>query len=101
MPYEFQRSVRPATPFLSPAEHGNSYKQFSLQFYTILMAHADDLQAVSVDEALIEVTNATRAKAEALEMELGDAHDRDPAKEVAESIRDAIRELTSCEGADS
>jgi DNA repair protein REV1 len=56
------------------------------------------LQAVSVDEALIEVTNATRAKAEALGIEYGDDHGRDAAKEVAESIRDAIREMTSCEG---
>jgi DNA repair protein REV1 len=56
------------------------------------------LQAVSVDEALIEVTNATRAKAEALIIEFGDDHGKDAAKEVAELIRDAIREMTSCEG---
>ncbi|KAG2362892.1 hypothetical protein BDR07DRAFT_1484241 [Suillus spraguei] len=34
------------------------YKQLSLRFYTILMRHADDIQAVSVDEALIEVTTS-------------------------------------------
>ncbi|EKM83150.1 hypothetical protein AGABI1DRAFT_118512 [Agaricus bisporus var. burnettii JB137-S8] len=80
IPYEFQR-----------------YKEFSLKFYTVLLSFADDLQAVSVDEALIEVTNATRSKAEALRIGHGDDHGKDPAKEVAESIRDAIRETTSCE----
>lgn len=63
-----------------------------------MISFADDLQAVSVDEALIEVTNAVRARAEVLETQLGDDHDKDPAKEVAESIRDAIRDATGCEG---
>lgn len=74
------------------------YKEFSLKFYTVLMSFADDLQAVSVDEALIDVTNAVQSRTEVLEMELGDGHGKDPAKEVAESIRDAIRESTNCEG---
>lgn len=50
------------------------------------MAHADDLQAVSVDEALIDVTSAV---------------DRSPsgsAKDYAELIRDQVREETGCEG---
>lgn len=62
------------------------------------MSFADDLQAVSVDEALIEVTNAVQARAEAVEMESGGDAGKDPAKEVAEAIRDAIRDATSCEG---
>jgi DNA repair protein REV1 len=74
------------------------YKEFSLMFYTVLMSFADDLQAVSVDEALIEVTNAVRAREEIFNMELGDTHDRDSAKVVAESIRDVIRDATGCEG---
>ncbi|KAJ3573313.1 hypothetical protein NP233_g2503 [Leucocoprinus birnbaumii] len=80
IPYEFER-----------------YKEFSLKFYTVLMSFADDLQAVSVDEALIEVTNAVRARDEILNLELGETHGQDPAKVVAESIRDAIRQATSCE----
>ncbi|KAG8896573.1 deoxycytidyl transferase [Tulasnella sp. 403] len=69
-----------------------TYKQFSLKFYTILMSVADDLQAVSVDEALIDVSERV-ALAQA-----GDENpDRDHAKELAETIRDKIREETRCE----
>jgi DNA repair protein REV1 len=69
------------------------YKQFSLKFYTILMAHADDVQAVSVDEALIETTSAVaRYRAEHPDCE-------DPAKDFAELIRDKVRAATGCEGA--
>ncbi|KAK0218760.1 hypothetical protein IW262DRAFT_1387303 [Armillaria fumosa] len=67
------------------------YKQFSLRFYTVLMAHADDLQAVSVDEALIDVTNTVnrlRAKAKGVV---------DPAKELAEIIRAEVKKSTECE----
>ena len=59
------------------------------------MSHADDLQAVSVDEALIDVTttvNQLRAQAQ---------HERalqDPAKDVAEKIRAEVRKATTCEG---
>lgn len=99
MPYEFQRLVHPATPFLSPAEHGNRYKQFSLQFYTILMAHADDLQAVSVDEALIDVTSSVRRiHSEIAHSQDPSASPADPAKEFADAIRAQIRRATGCEG---
>ena len=82
IPYEFQR-----------------YKKFSLQFYTILMAHADDLQAVSVDEALIDVTTSVAR----IHAELAQRSDRmddgsDPAKDFAESIRSQVRKVTGCEG---
>ncbi|KAH9890493.1 DNA repair protein [Cubamyces lactineus] len=81
IPYEFQR-----------------YKQFSLQFYTILMAHADDLQAVSVDEALIDVTSSVaRIRAELAErLEVAD-ESVDAAKDFAESIRAQVRKVTGCE----
>ncbi|PPQ63029.1 hypothetical protein CVT24_005975 [Panaeolus cyanescens] len=73
IPYEFER-----------------YKEFSLKFYTVLMAHAEDLQAVSVDEALIDVTTAVN--------ELKERSDfGDPAKDYAEQIRAEIRNVTSCE----
>ena len=72
------------------------YKKLSLKFYTILMKHADDLQAVSVDEALIDVSSVVlqlRAN--------GPQHDEaiDPAKDFAEMIRASIRQATGCEGA--
>ena len=66
------------------------------------MSHADDLQAVSVDEALIEVTSTVerlRAKANAEVDPFSDKPSSfDPAKELAESIRAQVRKATGCEG---
>ena len=59
------------------------------------MSHADDLQAVSVDEALIDVTttvNQLRPQAR------NDDTLYDPAKDFAETIRAQVRQATSCEG---
>lgn len=83
MPYEFQR-----------------YKTFSLQFYTILMAHADELQAVSVDEALIEVTTSVRRIKSEMARSQGytSAPLGDPAKNFAEAIRAQVKRATGCEG---
>ncbi|VDC00972.1 unnamed protein product [Peniophora sp. CBMAI 1063] len=68
IPYEFEK-----------------YKKLSLKFYTILMSVADDLQAVSVDEALIDVTSAVEQMASS-----------NPAKDFAESIREQVKETTGC-----
>ncbi|KAG2354609.1 hypothetical protein BDR07DRAFT_1494307 [Suillus spraguei] len=60
------------------------YKQLSLRFYTILMRHADDIQAVSVDEALIEVTTSvSRCAIRPSSLAFVD----DPARSLAEQIR--------------
>jgi len=59
------------------------------------MSHADDLQAVSVDEALIDVTstvNQLRAQTDR------ESALQDPAKDVAEKIRAEVRKATTCEG---
>lgn len=75
------------------------YKQFSLQFYTILMAHADDLQAVSVDEALVDVTSSVaRIRTELAERSEPAEEPSDPAKDFAEAIRAQVRKITGCEG---
>ncbi|KAH7911901.1 hypothetical protein BJ138DRAFT_1125667 [Hygrophoropsis aurantiaca] len=75
-----------------------TYKQISLQFYTILMRHADDLQAVSVDEALIEVTEAVaRRRREYAHLSLIEAAMKDPAKELADLIRLQVKNATGCE----
>ncbi|KAJ6620397.1 hypothetical protein B0H10DRAFT_2207916 [Mycena sp. CBHHK59/15] len=77
MPYEFER-----------------YKDLSLKFYTVLMSHADDLEAISIDEVLVDVTTAVshlRSRA----ARQGSPHD--PAKDFAESIRTEVREATGCE----
>lgn len=59
------------------------------------MAHADDLQAVSVDEALIDVTS-TVSRLRAIAAKAHSLHD--PAKDFAEVIRTKVREATACEG---
>ncbi|KAF9533654.1 hypothetical protein CPB83DRAFT_873629 [Crepidotus variabilis] len=77
IPYEFER-----------------YKEYSLLFYTVLMACADDLEAVSVDEALIDVSltvNELRKDPQYLDSS------RDVAKEFADKIRAEVRKATTCE----
>ncbi|KAJ7590708.1 hypothetical protein C8J56DRAFT_540169 [Mycena floridula] len=67
------------------------YKRFSLKFYTILMSHADDLQAVSVDEALIDVTTTVSRLRSATATAV------DPAKDFADSLRAQIKDATGCD----
>ena len=56
------------------------------------MAHADDLQAVSVDEALIDVScGVARLTSE-------QPATPDPAKAFAENIRNEVRKAIGCEG---
>lgn len=66
------------------------YRNLSLRFYTILMSYADDLEAVSVDEALIDVTSAFE--------HVEPSQRRESIKAYAESIRAKVREETGCEG---
>jgi DNA repair protein REV1 len=61
------------------------------------MALSDDLQAVSVDEALIDVSSAVEAlRARALES--GQLQVESYEIHMAENIRDQIRAATGCEG---
>ncbi|CAE6504506.1 unnamed protein product [Rhizoctonia solani] len=79
IPYEFER-----------------YKELSLKFYTILMSLSDDLQAVSVDEALIDVSSRVenlRSQAAICGKMQSESYE----KIVAEAIRDQVREKTGCE----
>ncbi|KAH7318839.1 hypothetical protein B0J17DRAFT_711096 [Rhizoctonia solani] len=79
IPYEFER-----------------YKELSLKFYTILMSLSDDLQAVSVDEALIDVSS----KVENMRSQAaicGQIQSEPYEKIMAEAIRDRVREETGCE----
>jgi len=59
------------------------------------MSLADDLQAVSVDEALMDVTNVVA------QLRSQNSHDSliDPAQDFAETLRAQIRQATECEGA--
>ncbi|KAF8338981.1 uncharacterized protein EI90DRAFT_2908211 [Cantharellus anzutake] len=75
IPYEFQR-----------------YKEFSLQFYDILLPFADDIEVVSVDEALIDVTTEVQR----MHRELGEGS-HDAAEVLADEIRSRVRKATNCE----
>jgi DNA repair protein REV1 len=64
------------------------------------MSYADDLQAVSVDEALIDVTS-TVAQVRVIPTDANDDDDNtstDIAKELAESMRAQIKATTGCNG---
>ena len=64
------------------------------------MSHVDDLQAVSVDEALVDVTSAVARVRRAKQLESGDRpldSGYDPAKEFAETLRTEVKNVTGCE----
>ncbi|GAA5890528.1 hypothetical protein JCM5296_005074 [Sporobolomyces johnsonii] len=61
------------------------YKDFSLKFYNILLSHAHFLQAVSMDEVLLEVKVCPTLSS-----------DSDPALDLAHRIRAEIFEATGC-----
>ena len=64
------------------------------------MSYADDLQAVSVDEALVDVT-LTVAQSKVVPTGVDDEDDcasKDIAKELAEDMRAQIKSTTGCEG---
>lgn len=73
------------------------YKEASLKFYTILLSFADELQAVSVDEALLDVSRAVaNLKSEMMQK---DPHvSRDCSKMLAEQIRERLLAVTGCQG---
>ena len=76
--------------FVEDAHIDPRYRNLSLTFYTILMSYADDLEAVSVDEALIDVSSTFE--------HVEPSQRRESIKAYAESIRDKVREETGCEG---
>lgn len=61
------------------------------------MIHADDLQAVSVDEALIDVTLAVDSLRRSRDKKDSTLRPYDPAKELAEQIRKQVKDCTGCE----
>jgi DNA repair protein REV1 len=61
------------------------------------MSYADDLQAVSVDEALIDVTS-TVAQMTVVSPNDDDNIQPNIAKELAKSMRTQIKAATGCEG---
>ena len=91
----------------------DAYHSISLQFYALLLATGDAIEAVSVDEALLDVSllvgRLERARAErappraagyeAALAERFSAHrgGLPPARALAEAFRDVIRSETGCE----
>ena len=72
------------------ADIESRYRDLSLKFYTILMSFADELEAVSVDEALLEITSTFE--------HVEPSRRRESIKAYAESIRAQVKEETGCEG---
>ncbi|CAK9779532.1 unnamed protein product [Cutaneotrichosporon oleaginosum] len=70
-----------------------TYKSHSTAFYAVLLAYADELEAVSIDEALLDITGAVTACSLAPD-EAG--ADPDPAVTVAARVRADILEKTGC-----
>ncbi|KAI5987483.1 hypothetical protein EDD15DRAFT_2173399 [Pisolithus albus] len=75
IPYEFER-----------------YRDLSSQFYTILMRYADDLEAVSVDEALVDVSHSVATRRAAAPFSVDDH-----ALSLAETIREEVKATTGCD----
>ena len=76
------------------------YREKSLSFYTILMSYADEVQAVSIDEALVDVTQRVLELEQAPpDFNESSNEARDYAKLLAEDVRADMREATDCEGA--
>ncbi|KAG8803064.1 deoxycytidyl transferase [Serendipita sp. 398] len=80
LPYEFEK-----------------YKELSLKFYTVLLSFSDELQPVSVDEALLDVSNTVaNLKAQTL-AENPSAVTIDFTKQLAELIRAKLLQMTGCQ----
>ncbi|CAH7685775.1 DNA polymerase IV 3 [Phakopsora pachyrhizi] len=74
MPYEFEL-----------------YEEISTKFYNLLLSYADELQPVSVDECLIDVSSRFST------LNLAEQSAYDAVTRFAEEIRTLIREQTNCE----
>jgi DNA repair protein REV1 len=74
------------------------YKEISLKFYTILLSFADEIQAVSVDEALLDVSHAVANLKVVTLAEDPAVTSMDFARLLAEMIRARILEVVKCSG---
>lgn len=89
-----------------------AYNDIAIKFYTLLLTHADAIEAVSIDEALIDVSflleemrnnvQTEEADRKALMTSYKDHQSSQGAswteeKQLAEALRDVIRRQTGCE----
>ncbi|CAG7846701.1 DNA repair protein REV1; AltName: Full=Rev1-like terminal deoxycytidyl transferase [Serendipita indica DSM 11827] len=80
LPYEFEK-----------------YKELSLKFYTVLLSYSEEIQPVSVDEALLDVSRVVaNLKYQALADDPS-AKEMDYAVKLAEMIRTRMLEVTKCQ----
>lgn len=112
--------ARQLCPHVQPIPYDfEGYKDVSIQFYSLLLAHADAIEAVSVDEALIDVSRLLQSMRDvtAGNDKISDVEPEERAallnayrghvgsqgdqwteeKQLAEAIRDEIRRRTGCE----
>ncbi|KAG8809527.1 deoxycytidyl transferase, partial [Serendipita sp. 399] len=80
LPYEFEK-----------------YKDLSLKFYTVLLSFSDELQPVSVDEALLDVSNTVANLRSQTLAEDSSAITVDFTKRLADLIRARLLETTGCQ----
>lgn len=76
------------------------YREKSLAFYTLLMSFADEVQAVSIDEALVDVTKRVaglRQIPPVLKTLQREYTDNDVSKALADEIRYKIHQATDCQ----
>ncbi|PWN38412.1 DNA repair protein [Meira miltonrushii] len=69
-----------------------AYNDIAIKFYTLLLTHADAIEAVSIDEALID-TLMTSYK----DHQSSQGASWTEEKQLAEALRDEIRKQTGCE----
>lgn len=89
-----------------------AYNDIAIKFYTLLLTHADAIEAVSIDEALIDVSFLLDEMRNNVQAEQGDRktlmtsykdHQNSQGnrwteeKQLAEALRDEIRKQTGCE----
>ncbi|PWN20121.1 hypothetical protein BCV69DRAFT_277889 [Microstroma glucosiphilum] len=110
--------ARQLCPHIHPIPYDfEGYKDISIVFYALLLAHADAIEAVSVDEALIDVSRLLHSMREARDRPLDEECDEErrallsayrghvssqgvhwtEEKQLAEALRDVIRRQTRCE----
>lgn len=79
----------------------NRYKEVSLKFYTVLLSYADELQAVSVDEALLDVSHTVTNLKVQTSSQNPDNTIKDFSRVLAEQIRERMFTVTGCQGSSS
>jgi DNA repair protein REV1 len=98
LPYEFEKYKTSLTTPSTKLIKFDRYKEISLKFYTVLLSYADELQAVSVDEALLDVSHAVANLKVQMLSQNPENVSRDFSKLLAKQIRERMLVITGCQG---